>query len=135
MVGNHILHVSITLDVSSQRLGYICLMVGNSTTVTGTLVHSYFLLPNLWVCKPCIILRYATYEAVKMSIRVVMYILLWLSYRGRISNWINSTFFRLSLTPMVLFTLNIQCNLKVKTTPEVVWWVNSFRFSLNVFLL
>ena len=38
------------------------LMAGNSMTVTGTLVHSYFLLPDLWVCKPCTILGYATYE-------------------------------------------------------------------------
>ena len=31
----------------------IWLMAGNSTTVIGTLAHSYFLLPDLWVCKPC----------------------------------------------------------------------------------
>ena len=49
------LHVPLPLDVSSQWLDHIWLMVGNSIAVTGTLVHSYFLLPNLWVCKPCTI--------------------------------------------------------------------------------
>ena len=49
------LHVPLTLDVSSQWLDHIWLMVGNGITVTGTLAHSYFLLPNLWVCKPCTI--------------------------------------------------------------------------------
>ena len=54
MVGNDMLHVPLTLDVSSQWLDHIWLMVGNSITVTGTLAHSsYFLLPDLWVCKPC----------------------------------------------------------------------------------
>ena len=43
-------HVPLTLDVTAQwREKYM--------TVTGTLVHSYFLLPNLWVCKPCTIWR------------------------------------------------------------------------------
>ena len=28
---------------------------GKCITVTGTPVHSYFLLPNIWVCKPCTI--------------------------------------------------------------------------------
>ena len=28
-------------------------IVGKCITVTGTLAHSYFLLPDLWVCKPC----------------------------------------------------------------------------------
>ena len=53
MVGNHLLHVPLTLDVSSQWLDHIWLIVRNSITVTGTLVYSYFLLPDLWVCKPC----------------------------------------------------------------------------------
>ena len=26
---------------------------GKCITMTGVLVHSYFLLPDLWVCKPC----------------------------------------------------------------------------------
>ena len=56
------LHVPLTLDVSSQLLDHIWLMVGNSITVTGTITHSYFLLPDLWVCKPCTILQYTTYE-------------------------------------------------------------------------
>ena len=51
------LHVPLTLDVSSQ-------MEGKCIIMTGTLAQSYFLLPNLWVCKPCSILRYAAYEAV-----------------------------------------------------------------------
>ena len=41
------LHVPLTLDVSSQWLDHIWLMAGNSITVTDTLVHSYFLLPRL----------------------------------------------------------------------------------------
>ena len=53
MVGNDMLHVPLTLDVSSQWLDHTWLMVGNSITMTGTLAHSYFLLPDLWVCKPC----------------------------------------------------------------------------------
>ena len=57
------LHVPLTLDVSSQWFDHIWLMAGNSNTVTGTLVHSYFLLPDLWVCKSCTILWYTTYEA------------------------------------------------------------------------
>ena len=59
MAGNHILHVPLTLDVSSQWLGHIWLMVENSTTVTGTLAHSYFLLPDLGSVCPV----QATYEA------------------------------------------------------------------------
>ena len=55
MAGNHILNVPLTLDVSSQWLDHMWLMAGNSITVTGTLAHSYFLLPGLWVCKPCTI--------------------------------------------------------------------------------
>ena len=51
------LHVCVTLDVSSQ-------MEVKCNIMTGTLVQSYFLLPNLWVCKPCLILWYAAYEAV-----------------------------------------------------------------------
>ena len=42
-------------------------MAGNSITMTGTLVHSCFLLPDLLVCKPCTILQYTTYEAVNMA--------------------------------------------------------------------
>ena len=43
MVGNHMLHVTLTPDVSSQRLDHILLMAGNSITVTG---HTCtFLLP------------------------------------------------------------------------------------------
>ena len=30
-----------------------CSMEGKCIIVTGTFVHSYFLLPDLWVCKPC----------------------------------------------------------------------------------
>ena len=37
-------------------------MVGNSITMTGVLAHPYFLLPDLWVCKPCTILWSAIYE-------------------------------------------------------------------------
>ena len=47
------LHIPLTLDVSSQWFDHVWLMAGNSTTVTGTLAHSYFLLPDLWVCKSC----------------------------------------------------------------------------------
>ena len=50
------LHVPLTLDVSSQ-------MDGTCIIMTGTLAQSYFLLPNIWVCKPCPILQYASYEA------------------------------------------------------------------------
>ena len=57
------LHVPLTLDVSTQWFAHIWSMAGNSTTVTGTLAPSYFLLPHLWVCKPCTILQYTTYEA------------------------------------------------------------------------
>ena len=49
------LHVPLTLDISSQWPDHIWLMVENSITVTGTLTPSYCLLPNLWVCKPCTI--------------------------------------------------------------------------------
>ena len=56
MVGNHLLHVPLTLDVSSEMEGKCIIMI-------GTLAQSYFLLPNLWVCKPCSILWYAAYEA------------------------------------------------------------------------
>ena len=56
------LHVLLTLDVPNQWLDYIWLMAGNSITVTGTPVPSYFLLPDLWVCNPCTILWYTTYE-------------------------------------------------------------------------
>ena len=48
-------------------------MAGNSITMTGTLAHSCFLLPDLCVCKPCTILRYTTYEA-KVSPLVPKYI-------------------------------------------------------------
>ena len=47
MVGNHMLDITLTLDVSSQWFDHIWLMVGISITVTGTLAHSYFLLPDL----------------------------------------------------------------------------------------
>ena len=30
-------------------------MVGNSVLLTGMLAHSYILVPDLWVCKPCAI--------------------------------------------------------------------------------
>ena len=56
MVENHKLHVPLTLDVSSQ-------MEEKCIIMTGTLVQSYFLLPNLWVCKPYSILQHAAYEA------------------------------------------------------------------------
>ena len=51
-------HVPLSLDGSSQWFYHIWLMAGNSPTATGTLAHSCFMLPDLWVCKPCTNLWY-----------------------------------------------------------------------------
>ena len=46
------LHVPLTLDVSSQWLDHIWLMAKNSITVTGTLAHFYFLLSDFGAVSP-----------------------------------------------------------------------------------
>ena len=60
------LHVPLTLDVSSQWLDHIWIMVGNSITVTDTLVHSYFLLPDCGSVSP-VQATYKTSPIIKKS--------------------------------------------------------------------